>query len=322
MSNIDFRTVNLNLLPALEALLTTRGVGVAAQRMGVSQSAMSHSLAKLRDALDDPLLVMSGRRMMLTPRAEALLDELPGALEALARVLSGDQGFDPTTSDRRFRVASLDYFDFAVLPTLLAYLRQHAPGVRLEVERVTPGTVDRLMAGELDVMLVGASAKVAGRGLRRQELYRDPFKVIARADHPLIGRRLTMKAYLRVEHVLVRVDGGSEGVVDRLLRADGRSRRVALSVPHFASAPVAVASSDLVCTLASMMALQARELYGLRVYEPPIDLPSAPIVMLWPSAHDQDPGRRWFRRLLLEGEAAPPGIRRLMAARRQDAAAQ
>ena len=139
-------------------------MGGAARRMGVSQSAMSHSLAKLRAAMDDPLLVMSGRRMQLTPRAEMLLVELPNALENLQRVLVGDETFDPPTATRTFTIASLDYFDFAVLPTLLAYLRQHAPRVRLRVERASASTVSRLVAGEVDVMLVGASTSGSAIG--------------------------------------------------------------------------------------------------------------------------------------------------------------
>ncbi len=312
MSDIDFRTLNLNLLPALEALLAERSVGGAARRMGVTQSAMSHSLAKLRVALDDPLLVVSGRRMQRTPRADALCGELPRALEQLARLLAGEERFDPSTSSRTFTIASLDYFDFAVLPSLLAYLREHAPGVRLHVERASEGTASRVVAGEIDVMLVGASARVAGQGLCRRQLYRDPFKVIARPDHPRVKRRLTLETYVQLEHALVSVDGGAEGIIDRVLRAQGLERHVALRVPHFASAPVAVASSDLVCTLASTMAQRARELFGLRVLEPPVEVPAAPIVMFWPQIHEEDPARRWFREMLIEGSAMPRGIRRLM----------
>lgn len=312
MSNIDFRTLNLNLLPMLEALLAERTVGGAARRVGVSPSAMSHSLAKLRAALGDPLLVLSGRRMRLTPRAEAMLGELPRALESLQRVLAGDDGFEPCTSSRTFTIASFDYFDFAILPSLLAYLRQHAPGVRLRVERASATMVSQLVAGEIDVMLVGSSAKVSGPGLRRRELYRDPFKVIVRSDHPRVKRRLTLETYVDLDHVLVSVDGGAEGAIDRALWAHDRTRRVTVRVPHFASAPVVVATSDLVCTLASTMAWRARELFGLRVLEPPIEVAPAPVVMIWPRAHEADPGRCWLRRVLAEGDALPAGVRRLM----------
>lgn len=313
MSSIDFRALNLNLLPVLEALLVERTVSGAARRMGVSQSAMSHSLAKLRAALDDPLLVLSGRRMRLTPRAEAMLGELPRALEGLQRVLAGDDAFDPATSSRTFTIASFDYFDLAILPSLLAYLREHAPRVRLRVERASAATASRLVAGEIDAMLVGGSTKLSGQGLRRRELYRDPFKVIVRRDHPRVKRRLTLQTYVELDHVLVSVDGGVEGALDRALRAHDRTRRVTLRVPHFTSAPVAVATSDLVCTLASTVAWRAAELFGLRVLEPPIEVAPAPVVMAWPRVHETDPGRCWFRRVLAEGDALPAGVRRLMA---------
>ncbi len=314
MSSIDFRTLNLNLLPALEALLVERTVGGAARRFGVSQSAMSHSLAKLRAALGDPLLVMSGRRMRLTPRAEELLGALPQALTGLRQVLQGAQAFDPRVSERVFTVASLDYFDFAVMPSLLAYLREHAPGIRLHVKRADGSTVPRLVAGELEAMFVGSSADVPRQGLHRRPLYRDPFKVIARAGHPRVRGRISLKAYLECDHVQVRVDDGGPGVVDRMLRERGQSRNIALCVPHFASAPLAVAGSDLLCTLASTMAARAKELFGVRVYSPPIRPPAPTIVMYWPRSHDADPGRRWFRELILRGVGMPAGIRRLMAA--------
>ena len=227
--------------------------------------------------------------MRLTPRAEALLGQLPEALENLQRVLTGDKPLNPATSSRTFTLASLDYFDFAVLPTLLAHLRRRAPSVRLHVERASSESISRLAAGEIDVMLVGSSAGIPTQGLHRRELYRNPFRVIARADHPAIRRRLSLETYLQLEHVLVSVDAGGEGAVDRVLRAQSQTRRVALRVPHFASAPLAVATSDLVCTIASTMAQRGRELYGLRVYAPPVAVDPARIVMYWPAAHDADP---------------------------------
>ncbi len=320
MSEIDFRTLNLNLLPALEALLVEQTVSGAARRMGVTQSAMSHSLARLRDALGDPLLVMSGRRMQLTPRAEDLLGALPRALEQLAQVLEGAGGFDPSTSSRTFTIASLDYFDFAVLPSLLEHLREHAPGVRLHVERAAASTVSRLRNGEVDVMLVGDSAMISGQGLRRRTLYHDPFKTIVRAEHPRVKQRLTLRAYLDLDHVLVTVDHGGEGLVDRVLRGQGLARRVTLRVPHFVAAPVAVASSDLVCTLAGTIALRAQRVFGLRVFDPPLELPAASVVMVWPQAHDEDPARRWFRETLSTGAGLPREVRRLMTSKpRRDA---
>ena len=310
MSEIDFRRINLNLLPALRALLHERGVSAAARRMGVTQSAMSHSLAKLRELLDDPLLVPSGRALVPTPRGEELMAALPEALDRLRTVLEGDERFDPRTARRSFTVAALDYFELTTLPTLWRYLQRHAPGIDLQVERVRRESLARLGAGELDLMLAGTSARIPMAGLRSRELYREPFEVIARPDHPRIRGRLDLDTYLELDHVLIRVDGAKEGLVDRMLHASGRRRRIALTVPHFVAAPLAVMQSDLVATVASGVAARARQLFGLRSYPPPLELPSATIAMWWPRAHEADPARRWLRGLFETGVAAPPSIRR------------
>ncbi|MFT5357944.1 MAG: DNA-binding transcriptional LysR family regulator, partial [Polyangiales bacterium] len=147
--------LNLNLLPALDALLRDRSVSAAARRVGVSQSAMSHSLAKLRIALGDALLVSTGRSMAPTVRGEALARSLPPLLSALHAALVQAESFDPKRSTRIFRIATFDIFEFTVLPDLVSYLRDHAPGVRLHFERIGRDVGQRLADGEIDLVLGG-----------------------------------------------------------------------------------------------------------------------------------------------------------------------
>jgi DNA-binding transcriptional LysR family regulator len=312
MGEIDFRTLNLNLVPALEALLHERAVGRAAARMGVSQSAMSHSLAKLREALGDPLLVPKGRAMTLSPRARELAGSLPAALEQLRSTLAGPERFDPKTAELTFSIASVDYFELTSLPHLLEYLGEHAPGIRLSLHRLTADSAEQLADGELDLVL-GGTGLVRGAGIRGVELYRDPFRVIVRADHPTVRRRPTLQTYLEQVHIVVRFEGRGQGLVDRVLAKQGRVRQVGLWVPHFVSAPLAVAQSDMISTIASGIAERGRELLGLRVYPPPLELPPAPIMMWWARAHDTDPARTWLRDVIRSGRASPPGLRKLMA---------
>lgn len=308
--------MNLNLLPALEALLVEGSVGGAARRLHVSQSAMSHSLAKLRALFDDPLLVTHGRGLAPTPRATQLLAALPGALDELAQAIAMPEAFDPKTAARSFRIATVDYFELTMLPHALSYLAAHAPSVTLEIERFTPGTIPALVAGDVDLALIGASFPSSPAGLRKATMYRDPFSVIARADHPAIGRRLDLETYLELSHVLVSIEGRREGAVDRALAKLGKTRRVALRVPHFVSAPLAVLASDSICTIARSVAQRAHELFGLRVMDPPLEVDPAQVVALWPRRHDGDPARRWFRELFVEGRAAPPAIRSLIVRER------
>jgi DNA-binding transcriptional LysR family regulator len=312
MSVIDVRAINLNLLPALEALLVEGSVSAAARRVHVSQSAMSHSLARLRELFGDPLLAPVGRGLAPTPRAIQLRAALPAAFETLHRALALPEPFDPRTSTRAFRVATVDYFELTTLPDVLAYLGKHAPLVRLEIERFSPATVPELVLGDVDLALIGASQSIAPSGLRRENVYRDPFAVIARKGHPAIKRRLDLETYTALGHVLVSVEGRRDGAVDRALAKVGATRRVALRVPHFMSAPLAVRTSDLICTIAGSVAERARELFGLRVLAPPIELPAAQVVALWSQRHDEDPAQRWFRDLFLSGRALSPQIRALL----------
>jgi DNA-binding transcriptional LysR family regulator len=312
MSDIDVRAINLNLLPALEALLAEGSVSGAARRTHVSQSAMSHSLGKLRELFGDPLLVPSGRRLVPTPRALRLATMLPHALDRLAEAVAPPEPFDARTSERRFRIATLDYFELTTLPDVLDHLGKHAPGIRLEIERFSAAHIPALAMGEIDLALVGGSLAIPLAGIRRASLYEDPYAVIARADHPRIGRRLDLETYLALGHVLVTVEGRREGAVDRALAKLGRQRTVALRVPHFVSAPLAVLRSDYVCTIASSVARRAHELFGVRVMPPPLSLPAAPVVALWPRRHDDDPASSWLRAIIQSGRAASPYVRGLI----------
>jgi DNA-binding transcriptional LysR family regulator len=312
MTSIDIRAVNLNLLPALEVLLVERSVSAAARRMHVSQSAMSHSLAKLRELFADPLLVPvpGSRGLALTARAAELHETLPSALKQLNQAIAVPKPFDPYESKQVFRVATVDYFEIVMLPYLLRHLAENAPRVSLEIQRVTPAALASLATGELDLALVGTTLPVSLSGLRRATFYRDPFAVLARKDHPAIGRHLDLETYLSLSHVVVSVEGSREGAVEAALAKLGKTRHIALRVPHFFSAPLAVSCTDYIATMVSTIAARARELLGVRVLKLPIAIAPPEVVALWPRRHDGDPSRQWFRDLFLAGKVGPPHVRR------------
>jgi DNA-binding transcriptional LysR family regulator len=303
--------VNLNLLPSLVALLSERHVSGAARRAGVTQSAMSHALSKLRILFDDPLFVRSGRELVLTPRGERVAAALPPVLEELSEIIAPPVPFDPETSERSFTLATLDYFELTTLSEVLAHFARVAPCIHLDVERVDSNSPERLRRGEIDLLVAGSSASLPSAGLRSRHFFDDPFRVIMRRDHPLGRRRLTLERYARADHVVVSVEGRRSGVVDRKLAERGFSRRIALRVPHFASAPLAVMRSDLICTIASSVAIRSKELFGVKVMKPPLDIPSAGVVAWWPRQHDDDPACTWFRNELLSGRALSPALRKL-----------
>jgi DNA-binding transcriptional LysR family regulator len=309
--SLDPRAINLNLLPALEALLETRSVSAAARRTHVSQSAMSHTLSRLRAVLGDPLLVPEGRALVLSPHAQALLARLPEALDRLGEALAPRERFDPRTTRRTFRVATLDYFELVILEDVMAHLAAHAPHASLWVERVSTATLPALAAGEIDLALVGEASLPRLPTLARAELFRDPFAVMMRPGHPLArARTLTLDRYLSYPHVVVTVEGRVDGAVDRALEAHGRARHVSLRVPHFATAPLAILGSDALSTIASSVAARAHALYGVVVKAPPLTLPSANIVAVWPRRLEADEGARWLRSLFVDGTLRPRGLRR------------
>ncbi len=293
MNSVD--AINLNLLPALVLLLDEKSVTGAARRAGVTQSAMSHSLARLREALGDRLLVNAGRAWVLTPRAKLLAERVPSLLGQLTNSLRPRAPFDPTTAERTFRIATFDFFEFTALPDLLAVLSAGAPNVRLEVLRFGPRSLAEVTAGDVDLALVAANMAAPMAGLCQRSLGSDPFCVIAREGHPALRKKLSLDAYLSLGHVLVSLESKRDGVVDRALAARDLARTVALRVQHFSSAALAVAHSDLVCTLTRSVAERARAMLDLQVFEPPIALPDAKVVALWSKSLDADPAHQWLR---------------------------
>lgn len=298
MNEIDRSALNLNLLPSLALLLETRNVTHAAHRAGVSQSAMSHALAALRAQFSDELLVPSGRRLLLTPRAEALASELPALLAQMRRVLEGEASFDPATAARSFRIATFDYFDLTMLPALLERTRSSAPRVSFELERFSLSSIEALEEGRIDLALVSATQKPARAGLSVRSMGSDPFVVIARRGRFSSRARLTLDQYVEAGHVLVSLESKSLGVVDRALEEKGRARWIALRVQHFVAAALAVASSDLVCTLPSSVAARASSMLDLQTFAPPISLVTPTMIALWPRSRERDAAHRWLRSLV------------------------
>jgi DNA-binding transcriptional LysR family regulator len=309
IDNIELHTVDLNLLVAFEALVGEASVTKAAARMGVTQSAMSHTLARLRALFDDGLLVRSGAGMVLTPRAEALVGPVAHGLAQLRRALSGSASFDPGTSERRFRVAGPDLFELLFLPRLLHQLGCRAPGVGLDVlARMGPDVLSALEHGNLDFavdarMLDPMAEEEPGTpsGLMRRSLLRDGWRCFVRADHPALTKRgtISMTQFLRYPHAVVSPGRAGPGVVDVALARQGHERRVGLRVSHFYSAPVAIASTDLILTAPAALSGLLGHL-DLAAIRPPIDLPEHSVDLLWHARMHDDPGHRWLRAQLVE----------------------
>lgn len=295
MAAIDTSSLDLNLLAALEVLLAERNVTRAARRLGLTQSSTSHALARLREALGDPLLVRAGRAMVPTPRAEALAAPLGRALAELRRVVRQEAVFDPRTSTRTFALACPDLV-VSFLPSLTAALAKEAPRARLDVRASTGLDIGgALSASAIDAALAPATAEDAP-GLARRVLGRVTFCVLARKGHPaLSGRSWDLDAWLRYPHVVVHTGSSGPGIIGAALDRAGRARAIGMTAPSFLVAPFVVAESDFLFAAPRELSLGIARRLGLVVLDLPIAVPKVPVALLWHERMQADPGHTWFR---------------------------
>jgi DNA-binding transcriptional LysR family regulator len=293
-------------------LLQKRSVTRAARQLAVTQSAMSHTLRRLRESFDDPLLVRGAGGMVPTPRAEALTAPLRAALLELSSAIAEPEPFDPKSTRRVFRLVSPDLFDTLVLPTLLQRFAERAPNAALSIAPSFDDLATRLETKQLDVAIApliegtdGAPIGLAlGNEWKRKRLLSDRFKAYVRNGHPVLASgRVGLEVFARLDHVLVSPTGRGEGIVDQLLSTHGLSRRVVLRVPSFAAALAAVRRSDLVVVAPGALDAQKDEL-GLATLALGKKLPAHTLEMVWHPRMSADPAHEFLREQLRQSVAA------------------
>lgn len=288
--------VDPSLLLSLEALLQERHVSRAARRMGLTQSAMSRVLARLRVELGDPLLVRSGRSLLLSPRAERIQRQLPGVLLQLAQLLSADAAFDPRTSRRSFRIATVDYGIAVAVVPLMRLLAREAPGVEVSVESLRGDFDEELQSGALDLVL--APRRKSSVGLIWTKARSDRFVSVVRKGHPAVKRTLDLDLYCALSHVVVVPERRAGNPIDKLLAQHGRKRHIALRVSSFLAAPLAVAESDLVLTTPESLARRFATDFKLQVHTPPFALEPLALALAWHERQRTDPGHTFLRTMV------------------------
>lgn len=297
----ELRQFDLNLLVAFDLLMQEQNVSRAAERLFVSQSAMSHILQRLRQQLDDPLLVKTPAGMKPTERAYALVDPVRAILREVERLIRLPEAFDPATSQRRFVIAATDYMDFLVVPPLIERIARQAPSVDIHIKRTeVPFPAQELEAGELDVVLgFEAILKPAGY-LNCDKLFEDRMTCLMREGHPPDGEdQLSLDEYVAMKHMLISRTGTRVGVIDEWLAERGLERRIALIVPHFLPAPFIVAKTDMLLSLPLRIAERFVKLAPLKILPVPIDLPNYDLVMVWHPLREKESAHRWLREQIL-----------------------
>jgi len=300
------RNIDLNLVGVLDALLTEKHVTRTGARLHLSQPAISHSLSKLRVLLDDPILIRQGSEVVLSALAQNLQAPLKEILSQIEILLGKSIDFVPANSHRTFRLAMSDYGAAIVLPKLLRQLRAEAPNTTLVVTQDSRhGMLEQIAQGKIDLAL-GVFPNLSA-DISSEVLFEETFScLLDRSTLPANGQ-LDLDNYLLRPHISVSVDGCSNGEIDRLLRDEGLQRRIAVSVPHWRTAPSMISNTDLILTVATRTldnALLDEELVSL---SPPLPIPPFPFVQLWHNRFGEDPAHRWLREQVRQvvGHAAP-----------------
>jgi DNA-binding transcriptional LysR family regulator len=305
--SLPLRALNLNLLVALDALLDERSVTRAASRAGVTQSAMSQSLAQLREIFDDALLVRVRGGMEPTPRALRVAPQLRRALNDLQRVIDADDEFEPATATARFRVSSIDIGGFYFLPDLRRALDREAPGIDVDLVAPRKHSGDALAGGEID-FAIDVEANARGPGLDSALFTDGEQAVLVREEHPGISasaRKIPMAVYTATPHLVIGTGDAVLSNVARGLAERGVERTVGMRVPYFLLAPWVLLESDLVWTCPRAVAERLAARLPLRVLKPPFPLPRERIHLVWHKRNSDEPAHVWMRERILRAAHSP-----------------
>lgn len=293
---MDLRRIDLNLLLLVDALLTEGSASRAAQRLRLSQPAVSQGLKRARESFGDALLERHGNRLLPTSRAIALRPEIRAILERIEGVLT-PQTFNPSVAARDFVLASSDLGQVLVLPSLIARVSREAPSCRV---KVVPPPADFDAVDQCDLAIMGAP--ITQGPVRWSTLFEDRFVLLARRDHPVLSGSLQLEEFTRMPQALVSPRAeGFEGPVDAALARLGLRRPVAVMLHNFMTLPAVLAETDLVAAVPLRFAElpPLREVCGHR--ELPLDVPRYAMKIVWHATRSADPSLEWLRRDLVKG---------------------
>jgi len=291
-----YHRLDLNLLPALRALLTERNVTRAGERIHVSQSAMSGILARLRDYFDDQLIVPVGRRMVLTPLAEGLVDQVNDLLLRVDTTLATRPAFEPALSRRHYTVVASDYVVSVLLLGVLRTVSQVAPGITIEVVQPTATAGAELEAGEVDLVINPEVFTLSSQS--SCVLFEDTYHAVVDRDHPQVGDSLTLAQYMALGHVTFE-NKGRPMFESWLQKQHGEARRVEVVVSSFSLLAPLVIGTRRVATLHSRMAQHAVDLLPVRLVRLAFEVPRLVEVLQWHKYRELDPGSVWLRELII-----------------------
>ena len=288
--------LDLNLLPIAFALYDELSVSRAAQKLGMSQPAVSRALHKLRTIFNDPLFIRAPTGVTPTPRAHALVRATRPLVERLREDLLTEERFNPALSTRTVSIALSDVGEMVFLPKLLERLRARAPQCTIRSVSMPPGQlVHGFEKGDID-LAVGYFPDLTKHNFLQQRLFTHHFACLMRAGHPRRAKRLSLEDFLAMEHAVVHAEGRSQEIFERFLERKRIRRKVVLLTPHFLSIPIIIAGSDLVATVPHALAIYfTRMSRDLAFAMPPFDVAGFDVKQHWHRKFHNDPRTRWLR---------------------------
>lgn len=288
---------DLNLLVAFDFLMTERSVTRAAERAHVTQSAMSASLKKLREAFQDEILAQHGRAMIPTSRALELQPAISDAIRNLRSIITEGAGFDPCTSTKLFRIAASDYISTVLLVPFTKRLDKEYPGISLDIHLPEYASSDRLANGEFDLLLT--PRQFADPNHPADLLFRESHVVVGCRENPLFAKKMTMEDFTTASQVAVRIDG-RDSFVENLLDQSGIDHRIAVYSPSFSLMPHFLPGTNRIALMHERLAKLMCGALNLASTKPPFEIPLMDEVMQFHSTRAQDPGLIWLRHQLME----------------------
>lgn len=296
---MNYDRFDLNLIRVLLAVAKHRSVTAASMELGLTQSSVSHSLARLRELCNDPLFVRTNTGMLPTPSAHAMVAPLEAALALVRSSIQGSSDFDPSTTTRCFSLLLSDIGQLIYLPIISNHLTRNAPRLSLKVLHLRIDAYrEALISGEAD-FAIGHLPGLQG-GFRQVSLFQDPYVCMLRADHPLIQEKITMAQYLDASHIVVEPPGRGPGLVEQGLSRSKRKRNVALSLPHFFAAPLILRSTNYLLTAPNFARYALSDLHNIRAIALPFRVKKLSIKVLWHERMHRDPAHHWLRTAIAE----------------------
>lgn len=286
---------DLNLLIAFDILVEERSVTRAARRLNLTQSATSAALKRLREAMQDEILVQHGKKMIPTPHALRLAPQVAEAIAQLRSLISASSAFDPRTSTRRFQIEASDYITTVLLVPLLAVLAREAPRIRLDLTLPTAGSSERLGNGDLDLLLTPEDFMAPDHP--RELLFEERHVVVGWSGNPVMQDALTEQDFFGCGHVAVRISG-RDTFIESALRGFGERRRIEVTAPSFIQAPWLLPGTQRLALMHERLAKLVAPRLSLAIAEPPVDLPVMREMVQYHTARANDAALQWLRKKL------------------------